>query len=95
MSRSTNKKKKMTYLTEKIETYDNPNHGAHGSEILTITLWADDERVQNFGGHLFQDAEGIREAAAAAANKWSGLTGNDVRHYDAFVREMDTKNWEV
>ena len=81
------------YLTEKIDRYDNPNHAAHGAEILTVTLWADDERIQNFGGGIGENHAEIRAKARKAANDWDGLTGEDVRAYDEFIRKMDRKNW--
>lgn len=84
-----------TYLTEKIEKFDEPNHALHGSDILTVTLWAEDERIQNFGGAVGDDPAEIRAKAQKAANDLDGLTGDDVRAYDEFVREMDKKNWSV
>jgi hypothetical protein len=80
-----------TYLTESTSIYtnDNPSDTCNGKSILTVTLWADDERVQTFGGMLFQDESDVRAKAAAAANKWDGLTGDDVRAYDAYIRTID------
>ena len=86
---------KTTYLTEEIKKYDNPDHALHGSKILTVTLWAGSERIQNFGGVVGDDPSEIREKAQKAANDWDGLTEGDIRAYDDFIREMDKNNWSV
>lgn len=80
-----------TYLTESATIFQSQegNHKLDGQEIITVTLWADDERVQSFGGSLYDDASEVRAAAAAAANKWDGLTGEEVRAYDAFIRSIN------
>lgn len=80
-----------TYLTESTAIYQSPegNSKRDGQAILTVTLWAEDERIQNFGESLYDDVSDVRSKAAAAANKWDGLTGADVRAYDAFIRKIN------
>ena len=81
-----------TYLTESASIHTNPGNSSDpfiGQSILTITLWADDERIDTFGGMLTQDDDQVRAEAAKAANGWDGLTGADVRAYDAFIRSIN------
>lgn len=81
-------------LTETTEIYQSETgHAKDGSEILTVTLWADDERIQNFGGGLCNDPAKVRQKAADAANKFAGLTGADVQAYDAWIAKMDNNDW--
>ena len=81
-----------TYLTESTRIHTNPGNSGDpfiGKSILTVTLWADDERIDKFGGMLTQDNDLVRAEAAKAANGWDGLTGADVRAYDAFIRSIN------
>jgi len=81
-----------TYLTESTRIHTNPgnpNDPFIGNPILTVTLWADDERIDTYGGMLEQDDAEVRAEAAAAANDWDGTTGSEIREYDAFIRKMD------
>lgn len=80
-----------TYLTESRKTYTNPgnlNDPMIGQEILTITLWAQGERIQTFGGMLNQDEAEVRSKALAAAIKWDGTTAAEIKSYDEFVRSL-------
>lgn len=88
----------MTYLTESTKTYTNPGNPSdpnNGREMLTVTLWADGERIDNFSETFGGTAEDARQEALTALRKWDGLTGDDVRGYDEFVRRMDANNWSL
>jgi len=80
-----------THITESTRIHTNPGNPSDpfiGQTILTVTLWADSERIQTFGGMIKQDDNQIRSQAAAAANKWDGTTGAEIRAYDAFVKNL-------
>lgn len=81
-----------TYLTESRTRYTNdgnPDHPKIGQEILTVTLWADGERIQNFGGAFDQDEDEVKANAAKVARIWEGTTAQEIREYDLFVKNLD------
>jgi hypothetical protein len=84
----------MITITESKKTFqsDNGDHADDGTEILTCTVWADDECLDSFGGNV-RDHDEIRAEALAFARKWDGVTGDQVRAYDSFVRKMDACDW--
>lgn len=80
-----------TKLTESTEIFQSPdgNHKRDGQEVLTVTLWAEDEKIMSFGGYLGQDDAEIRAKAAKMANQWDETTGDEIRAYDSFIREIN------
>jgi heme-degrading monooxygenase HmoA len=81
----------MITITESTEVFQSAecNHQADGKVMLTCTVWADDEAIQEFGGSLYAKDEDTRAKALACANKFSGLTGDSIREYDAFIQALN------
>ena len=85
----------MITITEQIEVFQSANgdHASDGQEMLTCTVWADDEPLKEFGGCVM-DHDDVRNEALSFARKCEGTTGEMVRQYDAFIRKMDACEWD-